>query len=355
MFSYNYRQSKVFGLMVLLFVFFVLNGCNELQSRDTTTDINTKLEHSMIKIAAIDQIQRISSVAFSKDGRYALSGSEDNKIRLWDLSSGELMRTFKGHTDVVTSVSFSPKTPNILSGSKDNTMRLWDRNNGNLLHKFEHSALVKSVSFSPDGRYALSGSYDNTIRLWELNKWGFVKIFKGKSDKVRSVAFSPDGKSIVSGSADNTIRLWNVDSGVLMRTFKGHSDNVYSVSFSHDGSEIITGSWDKTVRLFHTDGKLLQIFKGHLGDIFSVSFSPNGNRIVSGGNDGFFLWKRNSNKHIAQIIVFKDDEWVTFMPKGFFIASPNGGQKLSISVGGKEIPENYPHHRPDLVKEELAK
>jgi WD40 repeat protein len=65
------------------------------------------------------------SVAFSPTGDYALSGSGDKTLKLWDVSTGQLIRTFSGHTNVVWSVAFSPSGDYALSGSADNTMKLW--------------------------------------------------------------------------------------------------------------------------------------------------------------------------------------------------------------------------------------
>jgi len=68
----------------------------------------------------------IVRVAFSPDGRYALSGSSDDTLRLWDVDTGETVRVMEGHTDSVRSVIFSPDGHYALSGSKDKTLRLWD-------------------------------------------------------------------------------------------------------------------------------------------------------------------------------------------------------------------------------------
>ena len=85
------------------------------------------------------------------------------------LRNAWLLRRFEGHTDYVMSVCFSPDGRYALSGSRDNTLRLWEVASGQELRCFEgHTAWVSSVCFSPDGRYALSGSYDKTLRLWEV-------------------------------------------------------------------------------------------------------------------------------------------------------------------------------------------
>ena len=89
----------------------------------------------------------MQSVAFSPDGRSVLAGSLDDTVRLWDLATGDVLRTFKG-----SSITFSPDGSNVLSGS-GNTVKLWELSNGQLIRTFEgHSGFVVSVAFSPDGR-----------------------------------------------------------------------------------------------------------------------------------------------------------------------------------------------------------
>jgi WD40 repeat protein len=65
------------------------------------------------------------------------SDAKDNTIRLWDAATGALLRTFKGHSEVISSVAFSPDGARVLSGSGDTTIRLWDVATGALLRTFE--------------------------------------------------------------------------------------------------------------------------------------------------------------------------------------------------------------------------
>ena len=107
----------------------------------------------------------VTSVAFSPDGARVLSG-EGNKVKLWDAATGQLLRTFEGHSMSVRSVAFSPDGTRVLSGSDDKTITLLDAATGQLLRTFEgHSMSVRSVAFSPDGTRVLSGS--ETIKLWD--------------------------------------------------------------------------------------------------------------------------------------------------------------------------------------------
>jgi WD40 repeat protein len=70
----------------------------------------------------------VPSVAFSPDGRTALSGSAWTTLKLWEVASGMELRTFTGHSGGVHSVAFSPDGRTALSGSYDETLKLWDLN-----------------------------------------------------------------------------------------------------------------------------------------------------------------------------------------------------------------------------------
>ena len=341
------------------------------------------------------KIHKISSIAFSPDGRYILSGGQGSKLWLWDSRSGELKRTFYGHYDIVSSVSFSPNGQYALSGSRDQTMRLWDVHTGRLLHTYRgHRGIVRTVGFSANGHYVLSGD-QKAVRLWDNDRHRFIRKFRSRGS-VLSAVFSPDGYSIlagskddkmrlwdrdtgqllqtfrgsayfrsvtfvpnrhnriISGQSDKTVRLWDVNRGRVERTFYGHSDSVWSVDVSPDGRFVLSGSRDNTVRLWNiNNGKTLHTFKGHSDDVYAVSFSPDGRRILSAGNDGIFLWDTETKTQIARMMVFKEGEWVTVIPTGFFTASNKGGQKLSIRFRGTELRNNASFYNPDLVKDRL--
>merc|ERR1712179_398988 len=68
----------------------------------------------------------VACVVLSSDGQFALSGSWDKTMRLWDLNTGATVRTFQGHTKDVNSVAFSGDNRQIVSGSRDRTIKLWN-------------------------------------------------------------------------------------------------------------------------------------------------------------------------------------------------------------------------------------
>jgi WD40 repeat protein len=285
----------------------------------------------------------VESVAFSPDGKYALSGFSNKTFTLWDLSSGKEIKTLSGHSGWVVSVAFSPDGKYVLSGSLDKTLKLWDLSNGKEIKSMKgHSDYVKSVAFSPDGKYALSGSSDKTLKLWDLSSGKEIKTMKGHSEYVNSVAYSPDGKYALSGSDDNTLKLWNISSGKEIRTLSGHSSSVESVVFSPDGKYALSGSWDSTLKLWDlSSGKEIRSMKGHSDRVESVAFSPNGKYAISGSSDKTLkLWDLSSGKEIKTLRGHSSSvNSVAFSSDGKYTLSGSSDRTARIweIVMGKEI------------------
>jgi WD40 repeat protein len=98
---------------------------------------------------------------------------------------------------------------------------LWEVPTGQSLKTLSgHTHPVSSVALSPDGRLLASGSFDQTVRLWEVNTGQNLKTLSGHTNWVWSVAFSPDGRLLASGSADATIKLWDVQTGECLKTLQ---------------------------------------------------------------------------------------------------------------------------------------
>jgi WD40 repeat protein len=234
-------------------------------------------------------------VSISPDGTLAVSPCNDalsQRLVLWNVESGQEVKTFVGHKQGITCAAFSPSGDHIVSGSSDQTVRVWDVGTGRELACLAgHTGDVNALAISPDGAWAVSGSgdywggecHDFGCRLWDLQRGKWLRSFRGHTGPVSSVAFSPDGQLVVSGGGDDTLRLWKVATGDEVRCLRGGGNEITSVAFSPDGRHVLSGSdYNGEVKLWDiTNGQEIRAFKGHTERIWSVGFSRDGRRAFS--------------------------------------------------------------------------
>ena len=293
----------------------------------------------------------VYSVAFSPDGTHLVSASWDDTLRLWDLRQGEGADSvvFKGHTSDVNSVAFSPDGTRLASGSDDKTIRVWDPQEPNTppIVLRGHQDYVYSVAFSPDGIRLASGSQDDTIRVWDLRQPDALPIIiEGNEGDMNAVAFSPrDGASLASGSDGNTIRVWDLSRANVPRSLYGHTALVMSVAFSRDGTRLASGGDDTTIRVWRLDqvNAAPVVLKGHGGRVSSVAFSPNDGRLASASDDDTVrIW--DLSRPDAAPLVFKghvaDVNSVAYSPDGTRLAS--GSEDRTIRVWNLQQPNAAP-------------
>jgi WD40 repeat protein len=168
-----------------------------------------------------------------------------------------LERTLTGHSGTVYSIAISPDGKTLVSGSSDETIKIWNLATGQLLRTLTFTDYfsennVYSVAISPDGKTLVGSS--ETIKIWNLATGQLLRTLTVRSGSVRSIAISPDGKTLVSGNADGTIKIWNLATGQLLRTLTGHSDKppswVNSIAISPDGKTLVSGSDDTTIKIW---------------------------------------------------------------------------------------------------------
>jgi len=177
----------------------------------------------------------IQDVAISSDGQFALSGSWDSTLRLWDLNTGATTRRFVGHSKDVLSVAFSADNRQIVSGSRDKSINLWNTL-GQCKYSITesgHNEWVSCVRFSPNLQTPLivSAGWDKVVKVWNLTHCKLRTNLIGHTGYVNTVTVSPDGSLCASGGKDGTAMLWDLTEGKHLSSLEA-GDTIHALVFS---------------------------------------------------------------------------------------------------------------------------
>ena len=245
----------------------------------------------------------VSDVSISSDGQYALSGSWDKSLRLWDLQTGQTTRRFTAHTKDVLSVAFSADNRQIVSGSRDRTIKLW-----NTLAQCKHTITedchtdwVSTVRFSPSAENPaiVSAGWDGIVKVWNLSNCRLKTNHIGHSGYVNSVTISPDGSLCASGGKDGASMLWDLNEGKHLYTLNGN-EVVNALSFSPDrywlsaavGSSIKI--WDLETKSAIDDLKIDATgatARKTAAEVTSLTWSADGTYLYAGYSDSIIrVW-----------------------------------------------------------------
>jgi len=242
----------------------------------------------------------VSSVTTTyEQSNVLVSGSRDKRVMIWELTPegetiGYARRLLTGHSEPVASVVLSSDGQFALSGSWDKTLRLWDLNTGATVRKFKgHEKDVYSVAFSGDNRQIVSGGRDKTIKLWNtLAECKYSITEDVHTDWISCVVFSPSAKMplIVSGGWDKLVKVWNLSNCKLRTNLVGHGGVVYTATVSPDGSLCASGGKDATAMLWDVnDGKHLYSLDAG-STINALCFSPKNYWLVAATDSSIKVW-----------------------------------------------------------------
>ncbi len=212
----------------------------------------------------------INSVTFDASGRYVVTASDDNTIKLWDAATGVERGEFVGHKE----------------NCADDENKCW----------------IWGADFSPDGARAVSASRDRTAIVWDTGNAKPITTLSGHGASVYDVAWSPDGAAVATASSDNLIILWNPETGDRLRTLSIHVDDINAVDFHPDGDILAAASADGTVSLWNwrSGARLVSLSIGGPGN--DVKFSNNGSMFAAAADNGVIrVWRTIDNNLVTSL------------------------------------------------------
>jgi WD40 repeat protein len=315
----------------------------------TNSSIITAWEKAELVLTIEDRnirgnLVEIFDVALSEDGRYVVSGNNEDHTKIWEMSSGNEVSKFKFNqpdsgrsrrTYSINSVEISPDNQYLVSGSgnmvevrqfpsghvlhrrsgtgsqvviranreqfvsglSDNQIKVWKLRSGDLIKELPDHIQVSmgqvALDISADGQHLVGGGAFGKINVWNLET-GNLERKLNSNNEVISTAISPKGNLVFTselGSAD--VIIWNVRTGEIIRSLQGHSALVGAIEVSPDGQILATGSADGTIRLWNLKTReLVRVLENNAGAILSLDFSSDSQTLATSTKKGkIVIWQ----------------------------------------------------------------
>ena len=283
----------------------------------------------------------IYSTQFSPDGRFLISTSAYDNVRIWDLGDCNT-KCLVGHSDVNYFAKYSSDGKLIITrgfDSQSSKVIIWDA----ISLTAKTIINIDSVCFvdiSPDNKWLSTASnFESDIKIWDVETGKCLKILKGHKGRVNSALFSPNNLQIISSSQDCTMRIWDLANEQCIKVYKVHADAVEYSCFCPKGKIILSASDDETIRL--TDSQTLGI-RLKIANSTKVYFeSPN--TIASIEDNGT----------VKKWMIYKGKNSITTLLRDFvdgsMIISPDGKWGLVLINNDEEHFDNDDNSW-DLIK-----
>lgn len=300
-------------------------------------------------------------VVFVKpDSRRALSVSDDQTLKMWDLESEPALQTRAEHRYAVEAVTVTPDGRHAVSAGAFELLKVWDLETGREFRSLPHPGThINTLHATQDGQYLISISNKNSVKVWNMATGAELRTFRLDEGWALATRMTPDGRRAVSALDDGTLKVWDMESGREVVTFTGHlEENVldsFSVFMLQGGRRIASATldslrvWDlecgEEVRSFALqetgldifttiavtpdgcravlntyqgelpvldlrEGKVLFTLSGHTSLVNAAALTPDGRYLASVANDATLrLWDLEQQKPLA--IFSGDDPLIT--------------------------------------------
>ena len=228
------------------------------------------------------------SLVLHAGGKIAVTGGEDDTVRIWNTDQASVQEILRGHLSAVSALALSPGDELLASGSIDGTVILWDMKEKELLKstKVFGKGSVNSLAFHPNGKLLAVGGGDGSLQFLSIPEMKMITTLAGHINAISDLEFNSRGNIFVSCSDDGKLIIWDWKAKKQLSEV-GFEDAVSAINIHPRRQEIVVGTEGGRLETWNLEkGTLLNEIVKSSNSISSVGYDRNGQRIISALDDG---------------------------------------------------------------------
>jgi WD40 repeat protein/uncharacterized protein YjbI with pentapeptide repeats len=278
--------------------------------------------------------RQITTLSFNKTSDMLAAASKDGLVRIWNPLTGEQLQRLSGRANQLVSVVFNPVVNTVVAATNDGGAHRFNADTGAAERELKLKTVnVWAEAFSPDGEIVATANDDDSVSLWNHRTGAQGHNLQLHKGRVRSIAFAADGDLVATGCDDGKVRVWATDDGTCAEVLTGHTDRVYGVQFNHDATLLASGGWDGTVRIWSRSGwEPVRTLGDNGGALWAVAYHPTRDILACAGDDGrIHLWDVVAGRKLIALDAHMGKIFtIAFSPSGALLAT--GGDDGAVRV-----------------------
>ncbi|XP_059140852.1 WD repeat-containing protein 88-like [Physella acuta] len=278
---------------------------------------NEDLAKVRIKVLK-DHTDSVTSCQYIQESQKAASASTDCSVKLWNLKTGECIKTYEDlHTVNISQTHFMLDGSKFLTCGWDKALKFSDAETGKCLLQKCHEDFLTCCQLSHDGKLMAVGSdMSCSLKIYDVDSGALIHNLENfHKSSITSVKFAPDDDKIITTSSDRTAKFYDLLTGTTTLNLEGHTNIVSSCDISHDERNFATASWDKTILLwdvatgmYRSKGPTM-LKGGHDGSVSCCQFSSDGLLLVTGSYDmNIVVWDLENS--VQKLKLQGHSDWV---------------------------------------------
>ncbi|CAG8464371.1 1252_t:CDS:10 [Acaulospora colombiana] len=323
-------------------------------------DINvTDIHNGKTMLRLSGDGEMITTFAVTPDGRHLVSSSRSLSVKIWDLTTGKIKRSFKAHEAPIIVMDIDATSTLVATGSADSTIKVWDIDGGFCTHNFKghgglgHVSIIRGLDVTRDGKFIISGARDKVVNIWDFGKKTLVNTFimyetieklgvLQPHTKIDDIEDPSVGEMFYTGGDKGIIRIWDLQTGKLIKAQEpekntthiildiidiltaitsdqnilfyqiasglkrvkqivGHNDEIIDLAYvGPEESHLAVATNTEQIRLYDVQSFNCNIIYGHKDIVICLARSYDGKMLISGSKDRTArIWNIDVNNETA--------------------------------------------------------